>query len=192
MAGKIFSFLSMAFLTVFVLWGVGWLWFAAAVTMTAPEQEQKATEAIIVLTGGNGRVNEGLNLLHDDKAPKLFISGVNKDVSKNDIYASWQNKNGARPCCVYLGYEAIDTSGNADEVKKWVRKNNITSMRLVTSNYHMTRAFLEVSTALPDVNIIRHAVISSKDFENWRGRFWSLTFIEYNKSLIQWLRLYRL
>ena len=181
--------MSMAFLTLFLLWGLGWLCFATTVAMAKPEKQDIKTEAIIVLTGGNGRVSEGLNLLHEKSAPKLFVSGVNKDVSKKDIYASWTKKNVGKPCCLYLGYEAKDTSGNALEVQEWIKKNKINHFRLVTSNYHMPRAHLEISKALPDADIIPHAVISKDDFEPWRGRFWSLTFSEYNKTLIQWFRL---
>lgn len=178
----------MAFLTLFILWGAGWLWLATSVALATPEKKDSKTEAIIVVTGGQGRVNAGLDLLADQKAPKLFISGVNKDVSKNDILNQWNNPSGQKPCCIYLGYEAEDTKGNAAEIKEWVKRNNIASMRLVTSSYHMPRAYMEVSGALPDTKIIRHPVISD-DFEAWKGRFWSLTFEEYHKILFNWLRL---
>ncbi len=189
---KIFSFISLTLLTLFLLWGLGWLWFATSIALTTPEQEEIKTDAVVVLTGGNGRITAGLNLLERQTAPKIFISGVNENVIKEDIYANWHKstavKTNNKPCCVYLGYEAKDTAGNALETKNWVLKNNISSFRLVTSSYHMPRAYLEISKILPEIKIIPHPVFSN-DFKSWEGRFWSLTFSEYNKTLVRWLRL---
>ena len=185
---KIFTFLSAAFLTLFIAWGLGWLWFATNVALAHPEKPEVKTEAIVVLTGGSGRITEGLNLLADRAAPKLFISGVNKGVSEDDILKAWNSRAPKIPCCIYLGYEAENTAGNAREVQKWVEKNKIKSLRLVTSSYHMPRANMEVSKKLPEIKIFHHPVISD-DFEAWKGRFWPLTFEEYHKILFIWLGL---
>lgn len=188
MAFKTFTFILMAFFTLFILWGVGWLWFATTVAMAAPESKIEKTDAIVVLTGGNGRINAGLNLLAKEASDKLFISGVNQDVKEKDIFDSWKEPTSPKPCCVFLGYKAEDTTGNAVEVQEWVEQNNINSLQLVTSSYHMTRANLELSKALPKKKIIQHPVLTD-DFEAWKGRFWTLTFSEYNKTLVSWLRL---
>lgn len=172
--------------TLLLLWGLGWLWFATSIAFATPEQGKQKTEAIVVLTGGNGRVNEALDLLHQKLAPKLFISGVHKDTTKDDIYKSWKNKSARHPCCVSLGYHANDTLENAQETKEWVEKNKIQTLRLVTSSYHMPRAYLEISKTLPNREIIQHPVFSD-DFQPWEGRFWTLTFSEYNKTLVRWL-----
>ena len=58
-------------------------------------------------------------------------------------------------CCVDLGYQALDTAGNARETRDWAREHNITrSLIVVTSNYHMPRALAELSAALPDVDAL--------------------------------------
>lgn len=185
---RIFTFIITTCMTLILIWAGGWLWFATTVALATPEESKEKTDAIIVLTGGNGRINAGLDLLSMKKADKLFISGVNEDVSSDDIYASWHDPSAARPCCLALGYKARDTLGNADEVKEWVDKNNISSFRLVTSSYHMPRASMLIERALPGKKIINHPVFSN-DFEPWKGRFWELTFTEYNKSLISWANL---
>ncbi len=174
--------------TLSVLWAGGWLWYATNIALSEPTKDQSTTEAIIVLTGGNGRINEGLDLLATKMSEKLFISGVNQDVSKDDIFKSWKNPTTPKPCCIFLGYNAHDTVGNASEVKSWIEENNVKSFRLVTSNYHMTRANLLIKRQLPNIKIIKHNVFSD-DFENWKGRFWQLSFSEYNKSLSIWLGL---
>lgn len=178
----------MTFFTLFLLWGLGWLWFATTVAMAKANHEETQTDAIIVLTGGTGRINAGLDLLAKQGSGKLFISGVNENVSKQEIFDSWEKPAAKQPCCVYLGYNAVDTTGNAEEVKEWVKENNIKSFRLVTSSYHMPRAHMEISRILPGVEIVQYPVLSD-DFQSWEGRFWPLTFSEYNKTLISWLRL---
>lgn len=183
---KILGFISVTLFTLFLLWGLGWIWFATTIAFAVPPKEDVKTDAIVVLTGGNGRVNAGLNLLAKKAAPKLFISGVHKEVSRQDIYNSWTTPHQNNPCCIYLGYQAEDTSGNAIETKEWIEENDIKSLRLVTSSYHMPRALQEISKILPQTEIIPHPVFSD-DFEAWKDRFWTLTFSEYNKTLVRWL-----
>ncbi len=183
---QIFSFVALTLFMLFILWGLGWLWFATNIALAMPDETPQKTEAIVVLTGGNGRVNTGMNLLSDGVAERLFISGVHDGTSKEDILKSWEDRNERTPCCFDLGYHATDTMGNAVEVKEWIIKNNIKNVLLVTSSYHMTRAQLELSKVLPDIEITPYPVLTS-DFEAWKGRFWKLSFSEYNKTIIRWL-----
>ncbi len=178
----------MTIITILIIWGLGYVWFASAIAFGSQNERAQQSEAIVVLTGGNGRLNAGLDLLHQNVAPTLFISGVHKDTTKEDIYNSWKNKKAAHPCCLVLGYKATDTTGNVAEVLEWVNDEDIEDFILVTSRYHMPRAYMQISNALPNVQIYKH-VTDSSDFQAWKGRFWSLTFSEYNKMLIEWLRL---
>ncbi len=187
MISKFFNFIFIPLLTLFIIWGLGWLWFATNIAIGKPTQDKTKTDAVIVLTGGNGRINAGLNLIGENMAPKLFISGVNKDVTKEDIFKSWKNPISPRPCCIFLGYKSIDTISNATEIKEWVNKYDIKSFRLVTSSYHMPRAAMEIKNLLPDTQIIKNPVFTD-DFVSWKGRFWELTFSEYNKTLIRWMQ----
>jgi len=188
MIKQIINFTALALVTVFILWALGWLWFATNIALAAPDKITQKYDAIAVLTGGNGRVNKGLDLLADGVSDKLFISGVNEGTTAKDILNSWKNRNGRTPCCFTLGYKATDTMGNAAEVKEWVIENKISNLLLVTSSYHMTRAHLEISKASQDISITPYPVLS-KDFEAWKGRFWKLSFSEYNKTIIRWLNL---
>lgn len=185
---KLFNFIFLTFLTVLLLWVLGWLWFATSIAIAQVSEDKTKTDAIIVLTGGHGRVDAGLDLLASGLAPKLFISGVNQDVVKADIFQNWKNKNiNKKPCCVYLGYKSTDTISNAIEVQEWVSENKINSLRLVTSSYHMPRAYLEVRSLLSDIKIIKHPVFPT--YSNfWKAPFWKITFTEYNKTIIRWMQ----
>jgi uncharacterized SAM-binding protein YcdF (DUF218 family) len=83
-------------------------------------------------------------------------------------------------CCVTLGFAALDTRGNARETSEWVERHRVRSLRLVTSDWHMRRAALELENALPGgTTVVRDAVRT-------RPSLWTL-FLEYHKLLATWL-----
>ena len=148
------------------------------------------TDGIVVWTGGEYRIHTSLQLLEQNKANRLLISGVNKSVSAKsvlgDISPDMQQK-------IDLGYQATTTEENALETAEWVYKNNFKSIALVTSFYHMPRSLLEFKHALPTTTVYPHP-IWPKDFTesiSWihtRSAFH--LFVEYHKFLIVKLRYF--
>lgn len=185
---RLFAYCFTALFTLVLLWALGWMWFAASVASMKPYDETIKTDAIIVLTGGDKRVNTGLDLLAADKAKFLFISGVNQKVKPQDLVALWHGDREKVLPRITLGYAADSTAQNAIESQQWIRDNNIKSVRLVTANYHMTRSLLMFHNAMPELEIYKHPVMPD-DFVPWKEQFWPLTFQEYNKALASWLRL---
>ena len=177
----------MAFLTLVLLWALGGIWFAASVVSMKPESDIK-TDAIIVLTGGDKRINAGLDLLSGGRSDKLFISGVNNQVKAEELVALLPGDKDKVLCCITLGYAADTTGDNAAESQQWIKENDVKSIWLVTSNYHMARASLLFHQVMPDIEIHKYPVVPS-DFEPWKEQFWPLAFEEYNKLLLTWLRL---
>lgn len=146
------------------------------------------TEAIVVLTGGRNRIDEGIYLLKSGIGQRLFISGVSKKTTMFDIENKTHIKNFNRSR-VELGYDAENTIGNAAEIKQWVEKNKISSLRLVTSNYHMPRAMEEIAVHNLNTRVIPHPVYSEKVARQWwksSGTF-KLLAEEYNKFLYTYL-----
>jgi hypothetical protein len=83
-------------------------------------------------------------------------------------------------CCVTLGFAALDTRGNARETSEWVAAGKVRSLRLVTSDWHMRRAALELENALPEgTSVLRDAVRTEPSL-------WILC-LEYHKLLATWL-----
>lgn len=143
-------------------------------------------EAIVVLTGGEGRVETGLNLLAHEKGKRLLISGVNKDVRLKDLLKPPYRDQGLESL-VDLGFVAQNTLGNADETREWVERYKIQSIIVVTSNYHMPRALLHLGVQLPDVALYAYPVKSRA----FRYRDWAkdklarrLIIDDYNKFLL--------
>jgi len=171
-------------------WTVGLLWFAAALPSSVADPTRR-TDAIVVLTGGSDRVHQGIELLADDRAAKLFISGVYRGVDVQELLRVSQSSPAHLTCCIVLGYEADSTRGNAAETAEWMRTEGLSSLRLVTAAYHMPRSLLEFRQAMPEIEIVPHPVFPANfkrdDWWRWPG---SATLIasEYSKYLIALVR----
>jgi uncharacterized SAM-binding protein YcdF (DUF218 family) len=176
---------------VLVLWAGGLVWFAASLPTTVVDPGRR-TDAIVVLTGGTGRLRQGFELLARDRAQELFVSGVGRGVKVSELLLIDQIAPPELACCVVLGYKADDTHGNALETAAWMRKQGFTSLRLVTATYHMPRSLLEFRAAMPHIEILPHPVFSrnfrQSDWWHWPGST-ALLAKEYNKYLLAWVRL---
>ena len=170
-------------LLILLIWICGYGAFALHIQTLKPQNQDQKTDAIIVLTGGNLRIDKGLELFAAEMAPQLFISGVHNLVKDDEIKAMWHGDKLLPECCITLGRDATTTTGNAKEAYKWIKDNNIKKIRLVTSSYHMPRAMLEFASALKgsDVEIITHPVEDKENKYNF-----ALIFKEYNKILFRW------
>jgi uncharacterized SAM-binding protein YcdF (DUF218 family) len=168
-----------------VLWLGGLVWFARSIPSEVIDAETK-TDAIVVLTGGSLRVQSGLALLAAGRAQKLFISGVyhSTDVAAL-LHVSRQSPEHVA-CCIVLGHTADNTLGNALETAQWMRSEGFHSLRLVTASYHMPRALLEFSRAMPDMRIIPNPVFPEqvKQRRWWAFPGTAMLFLgEYDKYL---------
>jgi uncharacterized SAM-binding protein YcdF (DUF218 family) len=172
---------------VFALCVVGFIWFAAR---PAPEHESAPTDAIVVLTGGRLRLQNGIELLREGKGRKLFVSGVNQQVDLDELLRVSGNADWAS-CCTVLGHDADNTIGNARETAQWMRQQGFNSLRLVTAWYHMPRSLLELNRAMPEVEIIAHPVFPDEvsQVHWWASRSSVLLLAsEYGKYLAALLR----
>ncbi|PKP65850.1 MAG: hypothetical protein CVT87_01620 [Alphaproteobacteria bacterium HGW-Alphaproteobacteria-9] len=158
---------------VFLVWVIGFLWFV----VTLPEEASDVTtDAVIVPTGGAGRIARGLEVLDQGLAAKMLVSGVDPEVRPGEFAAEFGVAPEQMECCITLGFAAVDTRSNAAETAKWVAQNEVTSIRLVTTDWHMRRAAGEVERTLPGhVTVIRDAVPSQPDF--------GTLFLEYHKLI---------
>ncbi|MES2252198.1 MAG: YdcF family protein [Pseudomonadota bacterium] len=150
----------------------------------------QSTDAIVVLTGGKGRVELGFSLFNAGLGKRLFISGVYPGV-KAQTLASKQNVPThltQRLSEAELEYTAQNTAENAIETAKWADTHGIKSIRLVTGDYHVQRSLIEFKKLLPDVSVIVHPVHAQG-----RNLFKStpLLWNEYVKLTFVWMK-YRL
>ena len=182
------KFLIIPGLLLMALWFGGFLVFAYRINHY-PADEKTHTEAVVALTGGRYRIAEAVNLLNQGKADKLFISGVSQDSSLDEIKKK-QNLEIEDESNVSLGHQAKDTFGNAKETVAWLKRNKITSIRLVTSNYHLDRSIAEFRAQAPNLQIIAHPVYSDKVKKKW-WKSWdtfTLIFVENIDFLYVYVR----
>jgi len=185
---KIIRFAILGILSLVGLWLSGFALFSIYSLSARPAHVDQTSDAIVVLTGGQNRIDQGLILFAQGKASHLFISGVHPDVRKSEIIARWGGETALPPCCISLGKTATTTVENASETAEWGFENDIHSIRLVTSNYHMPRAYLELSSAMKDVKILTHP-IEQDDLDTGEKRIWHLLFSEYHKFLLRFVQL---
>ena len=158
--------------------------------MTTPENPPEA-DAIIVLTGGQARLDAALELLKSGKGERLLISGVNPSTSSATLQAATGGDKALFSCCVDIDHAALDTIGNAEESAKWVRTHDYNRVLLVTNNYHMPRSLLEVGRLLDREELAPYPVVNSKlDNGGWivQPDVLRVLFTEYNKYLAAWAR----
>lgn len=125
-------------------------------------------EAIIALTGGYQRIDKAIELLRKGMGARLLISGVNPSTSPEALKKATGASDEMFACCVDIGYQAIDTIGNANEAANWIRKNSYRKVLVVTNNYHIPRSLMELASASPDVEFVGYPVIlSDMRSEEW-------------------------
>ena len=171
-----------------VIWFIGLVCFSYKISNFEINASQK-TDAIVVLTGGRHRLAVAFNLLNKGLSDRLFISGVQKDISMKDL----EKRYGATQYAgrkITLDKVATNTFENARETSLWIKKQDIKSIRLVTSNYHVLRSLVEFERWNSDVEIILHPVFSEKVKSSWWKSFDSFAFLarEYNKFLFALVR----
>lgn len=174
-----------------LLWCLGFVFFVRQIDSYQISKDK--ADAIVVLTGGRHRIEEGIYLLNNGIADKLFISGVSKKTSLQEIEKKSKIKiNNFHK--IDLGYNATDTIGNAAEIADWVTENNVNSLYLVTSNYHLPRSLEELSVYHLPVKVIAYPVYSEKIIKKWWHSFstFKLLATEYNKFLYTYLNHRRL
>lgn len=175
-------------------WLSGLMWFAYQ--LPANNKNIPNADAIIVLTGGKNRLNYGLELLAENKAPDLFITGVHEKITAPDLLnlapgilrdriAKRVDKH------VILGRKAWNTIGNAEETSTWLQNRNIKHIILVTSNYHMPRSLQEFRYYIPNVKITAAPVpVKAYNPISWwlSNHYRRLVFSEFHKYLVSRLR----
>jgi uncharacterized SAM-binding protein YcdF (DUF218 family) len=165
-----------------LLYSLGFVFFAFTLGTAAPSSTP-ATDAVVVLTGGSGRLEHAVEVLREGKARRLLIAGADPSVTKADVARRLGGSQKLVKCCIDLGSESVDTRSNAEEAGRWVARQHFQSVRIITSDWHMRRARYEFHRVLGDkYRLVTDAVRSEP-------RFLTL-FGEYNKYVLRRLAVW--
>jgi uncharacterized SAM-binding protein YcdF (DUF218 family) len=166
-----------------LIYALGFMLFA--VTLGHPAGPGKS-DAIVVLTGGAGRIERGISVMKRGDAQRMLVAGADPSVTRADLIRRLHGDARLVRCCVDLGSESVDTRSNAEEALRWIDKYKYRSVRLITSDWHMRRAAYEFRHHLGRrVTIIPDALTTRPSFMTLFG--------EYNKYVLRrisvWLGL---
>lgn len=158
-----------------IAWALG---FAVFMLSLGKPLNGVRTDGLVVLTGAPKRIDRGIEVLRAGDAKRMLVSGVDPDVTPGEFAAEYKIDRKLLACCVDLGWQAVDTRSNAEETAKWVAQHKLKRVRLVTSDWHMPRAKLELAHALgDDVEILGDPVRSQPGM--------AMLFREYHKYLVR-------
>ncbi len=161
-------------------WALGFVWYLLALPGPAPLA--RATDGVVVLTGGSGRLARGVEVMQAGSAKRMLVSGVDKSVRPRDLGSAAGVPATLLACCIDLGFAAENTRANAEEVAEWVARQGHRSVRLVTANHHLPRAMGEVRARLaPEVVVVGDGVPDRKPLAHLAA--------EYSKLLASRIRL---
>jgi uncharacterized SAM-binding protein YcdF (DUF218 family) len=146
--------------------GLGFLVFAHAATSEGAMPPPKA-DGIVALTGSAPRILVAARLLADGRARRLLVTGVNRQTTVEELRRLTGLDQRLFECCVDLGYEARNTTGNAEEARTWADAHRFSSLIVVTSGYHMPRSLAELGRVMPDILLIPYPVHGHRHTEKW-------------------------
>lgn len=151
----------------------------------------KNTDGIVIFTGSHDRIKVGIELAKRNLSSHLLISGVDPETKLKDILNKNDSVSLQKNLHITLGYSALHTYGNATETIEWANKHHLTTIYLVTSNYHLPRSLLELRQQTPYLKIIPYPVIE-KGFQKpqwWLNKSLMLRVIEeYQKYIYAFMR----
>jgi uncharacterized SAM-binding protein YcdF (DUF218 family) len=158
-----------AILVTLVIGLAGLLAFAARIERMTPAPDPPRADGIVALTGASDlRLEAGARLLENGKGQRLLVSGVNRRSTRKDMLVVTGASKRVFDCCVDLGFTANDTIGNGREAAEWARAMHFRRLILVTADFHMPRAMLELHAAMPEAEIIPYPVATPPlDAHHW-------------------------
>lgn len=139
--------------------------------------ETTFTQTIVVFSGGENRICTAVDLFKKELSDTLYISGLNPKSNKIQVLKATK--------CFDVDIEKVfvdfakNTEENAEQTADWVIKNDIRSIRLVTTRDHMARSLLLLSKKIPTVMIIPHIVKKGSDEDTF-------PMFEFLKYEYQW------
>jgi uncharacterized SAM-binding protein YcdF (DUF218 family) len=165
-------------------WVIGFVGFMVVIWAAAPPDPIPRADGIVALTGGDGRVSAALALLAERAAPALLISGAGRGTYLGDFTADDSAAATRYASEITLGHAALSTRGNAAETAAWANARRMHSLIIVTADYHMPRASLEIHRCLPEVTLIEVPVRPPAISHLFGLPTLRLLAVEYDKYLI--------
>jgi len=150
------------------------LWFFLGYSRVSPPRLPTVNgcqvDAIAVLAGGSGRLQQGYDLLNRDKASYLLIIGANPRSRSQDILTSFSPAPGRQislqPDQVIIENQSHNTLTNILALRDLCRQHHFHSLVIVTSTFHVKRAYHLCRKILPPQLEVYYQTIPPKSGTN--------------------------
>ncbi|MGF7157162.1 YdcF family protein [Bartonella heixiaziensis] len=180
---------ALSLLIIVLLFCAGFVIFSEKTERLQPPNPLPKADAIIVFTGGENRIETGLDLLRQGFGSQLLISGVHTTTNLQRLKHSKHITPQLFTCCVDIGHEAINTKGNAEESAAWIKKHHYQTVYIVTHDYHIWRSLREITYLMPEINFIAYPV-KKNDLESIIQQINQIRILvfEYIKTIEAYIR----
>lgn len=162
---KLFFFL----LSIAIFGFVAWVLFEAIGLRNLPVTSWTQVtrgDCALVLTGGPGRVRAGFDLLQRGDVRKLIISGVNPNVTVDEIFPQIDLYPGVQRFNVLIENHSRTTYGNVVQSLPLLERLRCQKVILVTSQLHMPRAKRLFKSYSQDFEFEAHSVYAESKFND--------------------------
>jgi uncharacterized SAM-binding protein YcdF (DUF218 family) len=123
-----------------ILQGIGFYEYASSsISYQNNKFVPSETDMIVVLAGSSGRINAAYELMKEREVPVLFVAGVYKAVNFEDLAREFKIDTNYRER-IKIDNVSRTTLENAKVALQYAEENNIKTIALVTSVYHIKRA----------------------------------------------------
>jgi uncharacterized SAM-binding protein YcdF (DUF218 family) len=189
---------AVGFISALLLFFVIVLWMASAVYSELPQPARlddayKSADVVVCLTGGKGRIRKALELYEKGYGRMLYISGTDRQVQMREILHELRWVGPVDDSRIVLENIATNTIQNAVQVRRFITEQGLKHILLVTSVYHVRRAYYIFRKVLPgdvtiDVSWFEHEPFEGADWwAHWNG-IW-VTISEFFKFFYAYVRL---
>lgn len=127
-------------LILFFAWAYRSAYLAVSSEPISSWQIDHIADCGVVLTGGGGRIREGVDLLAQKRLRKLIISGVHPQAEWREIFSQWPLYQDILDRDVVLERKSKTTFGNAQQTRTLSEALICRDLLLITSHIHLPRA----------------------------------------------------
>ncbi len=114
-----------------------------------PGPPPRPVDAVFVLSGGEGRIPAGYRIWSSGMARELYILGAGRRISIEKILPGSSALSPESLSRIHVEGWSMNTLENAFSAESVLSRRGFTSATLVTSGYHVPRAYLAFRKVLP-------------------------------------------
>lgn len=149
-----------------------------------PGPSGSPADAILVPAGGEYRIAEGFRVWREGRARHLFILGAGREATPERILPGRPELTDEERSRVHVESWSENTLENAISARLSAIEYGLGKVILVTSEYHVARAYLALRSVLPETVSIEVVPVSPWGW-GWRS-WWRYPFLYFTEGWKYW------